>query len=72
MKVCYLLCGLLISFVSVVPDCVTAECCDCLCLSAASAVTPHFFTFFIRSLTVEREQPFRDQGYGHRKAQLSL
>lgn len=42
MKVCYLLCGLLISFVSVVPDCVTAECCDCLSLSAASAVTPHF------------------------------
>lgn len=46
MKVCYLLCGLLISFVSVVPDCVTAECCDCLSLSAASAVTPPFFYFF--------------------------
>lgn len=45
-KVCYLLCGLLISFVSVVPDCVTAECCDCLSLSAASALTPRHFFFF--------------------------
>ena len=44
-KVCYLLCGLLISFVSVVPDCVTAEYCDCLSLSAASALTPRHFFF---------------------------
>lgn len=46
-KVCYLLCGLLISFVSVVPDCVTTECCDCLSFSASSALTTrHFFFFF--------------------------
>lgn len=38
---CYLLCGLLISFVSVAPDCVTAECCDCVSFYAASALTPH-------------------------------
>lgn len=57
---CYLLCGLLISFVSVAPDCVTAECCDCVSFSAASALTPHhLFLSTLLALTVEREQLFK-------------
>lgn len=49
---CYLLCGLLISFVSVVPDCVTTECCDCVSFSATSALTPHQL-FFIHSFSFD-------------------
>ncbi len=56
-KVCYLLCGLLISVVSVVPDCVTTECCDCLSFSAASALTPRHF-FIHSQLWVWKESSF--------------
>lgn len=47
---CYLLCGLLISFVSVVADCFTSLRCDCVSVSicAASASTPHHL-FFIHN-----------------------
>lgn len=74
-KVCYLLCGLLISFVSVVPDCVTAECCDCLSLSAASALTPRHFFFFIHSFSFdcEKRAAFRGPGlWAQTKAWLPL